>query len=333
MSSEAVAGGEGAIASLREVVHATARHSPTRFLWFGKALPPAPEELRPILATRPDMDIARQHLHGAIARRLYEDFYQAGRARPATRSGPVARSPDGWHRFVEELSAANMGSGTRQTGWIVIDDGNSDGGRHLTIRREGLTLRVAQNEIDVSGIGPPRAGDDVELLLPKQLPAISPGFYTVLADEPYDARNHPVVRLYWNVQPWGAATLVRAITARLNGARLPFRFKLPNHPRHYDRCDAAVLYLLKRDIVAATPLLAEVYGEVSDELRWRVPALTKSIAPGVGLAEDPPDRGRADRRLGTWRDDGRRATRGRRRRVRARGDRSGTALPQSGRGG
>jgi hypothetical protein len=286
MPTVEIPGGEGAIASLRAIVHATARHSATRFLWFGKASPPAPEHLRPILATRPD--VARQHLHGAIAHRLYGDFYQAGRARPATSSGPVARSPDGWGPFVDELSAANMGSGTRQAGWVVIDDGQSDGGEHLTIRREGLTLRVSRDEIDVSGIGPPRSGDDAELLLPKHLPAISPGFYTALADEPYDARNLPVVRLYWNVQPWGAATLTRAITTRLNGARLPFRLKLVNHPDHYDRCDAAVLYLLKRDLDAAAPLLAEVYGEVSDDLRSRVPALTKSIAPGVGLAEDPP---------------------------------------------
>ncbi len=48
-----------------------------------------------------------------------------------------------------------------------------------------------------------------------------------------------------------------------------------------------MLYLLKEDLDVAVPLLAEVYGEVRGDLKRPVPALTKRIAPGVGLAEDP----------------------------------------------
>ena len=48
-----------------------------------------------------------------------------------------------------------------------------------------------------------------------------------------------------------------------------------------------MLYLVKEDLERTVPLLAEVYGEVRADLKWPVPALTKQIAPGVGLAEDP----------------------------------------------
>ncbi|MEZ4571352.1 MAG: T3SS effector HopA1 family protein [Thermomicrobiales bacterium] len=58
---------------------------------------------------------------------------------------------------------------------------------------------------------------------------MSPGFYTVLSDEPYDAADL-VVRVYWNLYSWGAATLVQGITGRLNGAKVPFRLKVVNHP-------------------------------------------------------------------------------------------------------
>ncbi|MEZ4522414.1 MAG: T3SS effector HopA1 family protein [Thermomicrobiales bacterium] len=244
------------------------------------------EHVRPIFRIRPDA--ARGHLGGTLTNRLYEDFYQAGRARPSRAPYAGSTRANGLPEFVDELSAANAGNGTRQAGWLLVEhrDGD-DGGVELAIRRDGLTLRAKPEEIVFGGDGLPGVGEEVDLKLPKELPAISPGFYTVLSDEPYDAADL-VVRVYWNLYSWGAATLVQGITGRLNGAKVPFRLKVVNHPDRYNRCDAGVLYLLKDDLDRAVPLLAEVYREVRDDLKRPVPALTKRIAPGVGLAEDPP---------------------------------------------
>lgn len=274
------------LACLVGAVHATSQYSAIQFTWFGAVSADVQAHVRPIFQIRPDA--ARGQLGSTLANRLYEDFYQAGRARPSRAPYAGSTRANGFTEFVDELSSTNTGSGTRQAGWLVVE--HRDAGEEQTgllIRRDGLTLRAKPEEIVYGGDGMPEVGAEVELKLPKELPAISPGFYTVLSDEPYDATDRQVVRVYWNLYPWGAATLVRGITERLNGARMPFRLKLVNHPDRYYRCDAAVLYLLMEDLERAVPLLAEVYGEVRDGLKRPVPALTKRIAPGVGLAEDP----------------------------------------------
>jgi hypothetical protein len=277
-----------ALHSLREALAATAWHSAIQFSWFGVVSADVPEHVRPILQGRPD--VARLYLRDTLSNRLYEDFYQAGRARPSPSPYAGSLRAQGSPEFVNELSAANMGSGTRQTGWLVTDVRRFDGGEiELSIRREELTLRAMPAETVWAGDGLPGIGDEVDLRMPKELPAISPGFYTVLSDEPYSARGRQVVRMYWNLYPWGAKTLVQEITTRLNRAGLPFRLKLVNHPDRYTRCDAAVLYVLEDHLADALPLLAKTCEEVRADLKMPVPALTKWIAPGIGLAEDPPD--------------------------------------------
>lgn len=187
-----------------------------------------------------------------------------------------------------ELSAANTGTGARQSGWMIVEHReDGDGNIELAIQRDGLTLRATADEVVYAGNGLPAVGDEVELKLPKELPAISPGFYTALSNAPFDAGGRQVVRFYWNLYPWGAPTLTREITTVLNHAEIPFRLKLINHPDRYARCDAAVLYLFKEDLDAVVPLLERVYAVVGPDLKRPVPALTKRIAPGLGLAEDP----------------------------------------------
>ncbi len=100
----------------------------------------------------------------------------------------------------------------RRGGWSSSIRDEDEEQASLLVKRDGLTLRAKPEEIVYGGDGLPEVGQEVELKLPKELPAISPGFYTVLSDEPYDATGRLVVRVYWNLYPWGAATLVRGIT-------------------------------------------------------------------------------------------------------------------------
>jgi hypothetical protein len=65
-----------------------------------------------------------------------------------------------------------------------------------------------------------------------------------------------------------------------------FRLKVLRDPALYRRCDAAVVYVLKRDYKAVAAHLATVHREVAPTLKHAVPALTKWLAPGLGLAED-----------------------------------------------
>lgn len=168
--------------ALIDVSNKTVIRSAIQFTWFGAVSADVQEHVRPILQIR--SDAARGHLGGMLTNRLYEDFYQAGRARPTRAPHAGSTRANGLPEFVEELSAANAGSGTRQAGWLVVEVQDGDGVEvELAIKRDGLTLRAKLGEIVYGGDVLPSVGDTVELKLPKELPAISPGFYTVLSDE------------------------------------------------------------------------------------------------------------------------------------------------------
>ena len=133
-----------------------------------------------------------------------------------------------------------------------------------------------------------RPGAAVSVRMPKELPARSPGFFTVVSEAPADlAAAESVVRVYWSITRGGAAALVGALTARLNAARAPFRLKVADHPFRLDRCDAAVLYLPRP---TASRRCAGRSSDVADALRAHlrraIPAFTLELASGVGLAED-----------------------------------------------
>ena len=121
---------------------------------------------------------------------------------------------------------------------------------------------------------------------PKELPALSAGFFMVVGDAAFDPSPHRVlVRVYWHVAPTGAPALVSALTSRLNAGNVPFRLKVANHPARFDRCDAAVLYLCGDTFQTLRRMLHEVAASLAAHLRPRIPALTLPLAPGVGLAE------------------------------------------------
>jgi type 2 lantibiotic biosynthesis protein LanM len=96
-----------------------------------------------------------------------------------------------------------------------------------------------------------------------------------------------LLRFYWNLTPAGAAPLMRSLTSELNRAGLPFSFKVVNAPSGFTRCDAGVLYVRKSDYEAVSGIVRLIYPKIADNLNQRVPAFTKRLAPGLGLAEDP----------------------------------------------
>jgi hypothetical protein len=123
--------------------------------------------------------------------------------------------------------------------------------------------------------------------VPKELPSLSPGFYTAVSDAPVTADSQAgVLRVYWHVTRTGAPALMRALTTRLNAAEAPFRLKVADHPHRLDRCDAAVLYLPGASLEPVRETLLAVAAGLTAHLRPSIPAFTLALAPGVGLAED-----------------------------------------------
>jgi hypothetical protein len=267
-----------AVEQLEAVVRATGFAGRLRFTWFGRPSPALPPKITKSLSE----SAARDYMTYALQLHLYAHFYTPGGARPSeTRLPPPPfRDSD----FVAAVSAANGGSGQWQAGWEVV----AAHGAHVEVWRDGLTLRAALDDCRTASDAKASVGQTVSLRWPKELPFVSPGFHMVLGDREPTA-GEPIVRLYWHIGPRGAIDLVAELTRELNGAEIGFRMKVLDHPRRYERCDAAVVYLGRASIAAAADALRRARDRVADDLRPSTPALTKPLFPGIALAEDPSD--------------------------------------------
>ena len=247
-----------------EALQAIAVRSRHRFTWLGELSPPLPRGLGRALPER----AARALLVSRIGARLYESFYCLGGVGP--RSADAARHPD--PGLVAALSAANAGRGTWEQGWRV------DG-------RAGVMARPSQCRTTAAGTA---------VALPAELPAWSPGFFTVLGDANLDpAPDDLVARVYFNVGPAGAPALVAEVTSALNRARVPFRLKVADHPERFGRCDAAVLYLPSAQLRRRRRLVGRAVDACAPHLQPRTPVFTKPLAPGVGFGEERGDAGQS----------------------------------------
>ena len=187
--------------------------------------------------------------------------------------------PNPW--LVAALSRANTGRGGWQRGWTVerLED------RAAVVATSRIRARIPIG--DCHAPGGLRPGAAVSVRVPKELPSLSPGFYTAVGDAPADVEWAPgVVRAYWHVTRTGAPELMGALTARLNAAEVPFRAKVADHPFRLERCDGAVLYLPACSFHALRETLLDVAAAMTPHLRPWIPAFTLELAPGVGLAED-----------------------------------------------
>jgi hypothetical protein len=270
------------IEQLESAARAVTIHSPTSYSWFGAPLPELPSKVRRAFTP----STARTYLLHNLQSRLYESFYCTGsaamRAAPPVQEAPGMGLGTGTTPFVEQLSSANSGKGYLQGGWTLL----APEGGYLAVTRSGLSLWVPPEVCEAQGAF--AHGVRVRLRQAKEMLAISPGYYLAMGDHEIEPEHfQSLVRLYWNVSPAGAITLMRLVTERLNALGLPFRLKVVNNPHKFNRRDTAVLYLRKADYGTLSHELGEIHAEVGDEVRQGAPALTRPLARGVALAEDP----------------------------------------------
>jgi hypothetical protein len=113
--------------------------------------------------------------------------------------------------------------------------------------------------------------------------------------------NSAIVRVYFNLSPEGALTVMNDLTRQLNEIAIPFSFKALYNPSEYDRYDSAVLYFDKSNYEAVRQLLQIIYAENQFHFRMEVPLFTKLLAPGLGLAEEPDQKFATKESFGTHR--------------------------------
>ncbi len=263
------------LSQLNAAVQAIGFLNDTQFTWFGTASEGLSSTVRRALAP----ETARSLLRHQLGQTLYNQFYTKGAPLPHADEAEWAREDPG---FVAELAAANQGKGSAETGWTAR--GFRVG--RVVVERQGLTLEVTP-EACVPPISEPQASAvEISLRVPSARPNLSPGYFLVIGDAPI-IQGDGLVRLYWHLTPGGAARWLQSGTVALNARNLPFHLKVLHSPQLFTRCDAGVLYLPKSAFLAARPALRDIYAHIEAELRSEVPTFTKSLAPGIGLAESP----------------------------------------------
>lgn len=263
---------------LRSAIEAIEIRSTSSILWLGAPIRPLPSRVRRSLSPQG----LESWLFDEVRDHLYEFFYCKGRPVPigkAASSHPLDASTVD---FVSALSTANAGQGSWQSGWRI-----KRAGPPVEVERDGLTLRARPGEYRLAG--PAGHEDDpVELRLRPEHFQASPGFYLARSNEPFaDGDTSHLVRLYWHSTPLGAIQLIRSLTTDLNARGLPFLLKAVSCPSQYQRRDSLVLYVRARDFQDVARACADIHARVLPHLRSGVPSLTKTLAPGLGFAEDP----------------------------------------------
>jgi hypothetical protein len=247
--------------------------SEAAFTWFGEEQGRLPARVLRSMGA----GTARDYLAHNLQARLYGDFYCHGVAVPAADERPARLALEGSAALVELLSAANGGAGPWQPGWRVRREDDEG----VAVEYDGLTLLAPPGQCRRDG-----SSDGASVRLPNEMLRSSPGFYSALGDAAL-GREEPLLRVYWNLGAAGAPAYVGACTRLFNEARLPMRMKVANAPGRFDRCDAGVFYIRRADAAAAWELVRELRATLAPHLGAPTPALTKAVAPGVGVAEDP----------------------------------------------
>jgi hypothetical protein len=108
-----------------------------------------------------------------------------------------------------------------------------------------------------------------------------PGSY--MAFGPLEPPGTRWLRLYWNVDTRGAVALMAGATGTLNRLAIPFRLKVLVNTS-IRRRDAAVLYV---PCVVWPEVRTAVAALANEALAPETPLFTKTLRPGLGVAEDP----------------------------------------------
>lgn len=184
--------------------------------------------------------------------------------------------------FADRLSTANQGTGPWQGGWKLLGSG-FDG--RLVLDRLGVRFWSSPEGVLLNPDG------TLSVRMPNEYFDMNPGFYFALGDIDLRQESNQLVRIYWHLTSSGAARIIEAATTLLNRNEIAFQLKVLGDPLAYRRCDAGVIYLLRRDYQRSVPILRQLFTAVCDHVRPRTSWFAKPIAPGVGLAEDPGDGG------------------------------------------
>jgi hypothetical protein len=193
--------------------------------------------------------------------------------------------------LISDISAANDTTGKVEDGWVVrslLAEGSVIAERFGVVRKF-----IAGQYLAARDAAPLRPGSEITVTHLAGSKTVQPGFFHIFGQEQLDAAEEVAyVRLYFNLTgPGAAAPVAGQISQVLNDYLVPFRYKTATRICDYSRADTAVLYVPQRTFSIAAMALESKLTQLEPYLEDAVPAFTKPVARGIGLAEDTPDSG------------------------------------------
>ena len=214
---------------------------------------------------------------------LYDRCYMRrinGARPPLTASGQASS-------LVADLQAANAARARWQKGWQIRTVHSSG---WITADRDSLERTFAPGEyVTKEGPGMPlRTGGSAEVYFAAESLQMQPGFYFAFGETVgNEADDATLLRFYWHLEPGGAAPLLHSVSTLLNRFQVPYRFKCLTNSAAYVRADCAVVFIPRRWYQMTARLLRETHRSIAGHLLSDVPLFAKSLADGLGFAEDP----------------------------------------------
>jgi hypothetical protein len=186
--------------------------------------------------------------------------------------------------FYEKLHNRNTGIGYWSKNWLVV---NEEADKNLVVHKNGLTLHIERDLYLRPSHKSAAIGDLVAIKMPKNL--VQNGFYMAVSN--LGTQDHQdILRIYFNISPEGAVSVMENLTKQLNKIAIPFSFKALYNPDEYGRYDSAVLYFNKHEYQNIYSVLQSLYLENKSYFSPQVPLFTKALAPGLGCAEEPENK-------------------------------------------
>lgn len=222
-----------------------------------------------------------------LAGQLYERCYvrHFGDVEKASEEDSSAEMLD--ENLTSLFHAANDNKDGWDPGWQIYQT-SSDG--RLFVQKGDRSRPVMPGEYSTykwPGVAPV-AGDFVSVRMFAGSTDVQPSFFfafgRTLSDQ-FD--EYAIVRFYFHVSAQQAPNLMAKITATLNRYQIPFKLKALVQAKLYTRCDAAVLYVARRYFQIVAALIIDLQGEGSIQLKDGNPLFSRTLIPGVGMAEDP----------------------------------------------
>lgn len=161
---------------------------------------------------------------------------------------------------------------------ILIERSNS-----ITVMLDGVRV-VAERDVARDRVNHAR----VLLELPALRPDVSPGFVYRSGGL---AKETPTTRIYANVIPPDAWVMLGPVFEALAAAGIECDVKVLAHPSNYFRADSAVVYVPSDTEMRALRIVRTTLVDHSVRLDWPTPALTKRVARGIAVADEPSDLG------------------------------------------